>query len=160
MVKTIFDHLSDLISTYNQKEETIAIYISFKKAFDTVNHGLLIKKLSTFNFHTDTCLLLKSYLPQRKQCTFVNACTSEDEEISYGVPQRIVLGPKLFLMFINNLVLNILHCKFVLYAEDIVMFKSIGKDLANADIDLFKRDLAAIEFWCLKDELTINIKKK
>ena len=89
----------------------------------------------------------------------MNACTSEDEEISYGVPQRSVLGPKLFLMFINDLVLNILHCKFFLYADDIVMFKSIGKDSANADIDLFKRDLAAIEFWCLKNELTINIKK-
>ena len=88
----------------------------------------------------------------------MNACTSEDEEISYGVSQRSVLGPKLFLMFINDLVLNILHCKFFLYADDIVMFKSIGKDSANADIDLFKRDLAAIEFWCLKNELTINIK--
>ena len=78
----------------------------------------------------------------------MNACTSEDKEISYGVQQGSVLGPKLFLMFINDLVLNILHCKFFRYADDIVMFKSIGKDSANADIDLFKQDLAAIEFCC------------
>ena len=60
---------------------------------------------------------------------------------------------------INDLVLNIHHCKFFLYADDIVMFKSIGKNSVNNDIDLFKRDLAAIEYWCLKNELTFNIKK-
>ena len=90
----------------------------------------------------------------------MNACTSDDQEISYGVPQGSVLSPKLFLFFINDLVLNIHHCKFFLYADDIVMFKSIGKHSAKADIDMSKRDLAAIEFWCLKNELTINIKKK
>ena len=91
--QTIFDYLSDLTNTYNKKEETIAIYIDFKKAFDAVNHSLLIKKLSMFNFRANTCLLLKSYLTRRKQCTFVNACTSEDQEISYGVPQGSILGP-------------------------------------------------------------------
>ena len=66
----------------------------------------------------------------------------------------------MFLLFINDLVLNIHHCKFFLYADDIVMFKSIGKHSAKTDIDLFKRDLAAIEYWCLKNELTININNK
>ena len=62
-------------------------------------------------------------------------------------------------MFINDLVYNIRHCKYFLYADDIVMFKKLDKGNVLLDIDLFKQDIKAIETWCLQNELTINIKK-
>ena len=57
--------MSDLVNTYNRKEETLAIYIDFKKAFNTVNHKMLIDKLSSFNFNAESCQLLESYLSNR-----------------------------------------------------------------------------------------------
>ena len=69
----------------------------------------------------ETCQLIKSYLTKRTQSTFVNGCTSDQRLLSYGVPQGSVLGPKLFLMFVNDLVYNIQHCKYFLYADDILM---------------------------------------
>ena len=158
-IQTVFDFTTDLLYSYNEQLDTIAIYIDFKKAFDTVNHDLLIKKLSNFNFGENTCQLIKSYLQNRSQSTFINGCTSENNPISFGVPQGSVLGPKLFLIFINDLVSKIHHCKYFLYADDIVMYKKIGNPLPLHDIGLFKQDLKSIETWCLQNELTINIKK-
>ena len=158
-IQTVFDFANDLINSYNDDCETIAIYIDFKKAFDTVNHNLLLGKLTSFNFDESTCLLLKSYLTHRSQMTFINGNTSGSNNISYGVPQGSVLGPKLFLIFINDLVKNIQNSKYFLYADDIVMFKRLTKDNTNEDLVLFKQDIKAVETWCLINELTINIKK-
>ena len=135
------------------------IYIDFKKAFDTVNHHLLLSKLPNFKFGNSVCALLKSYLAGRSQSTFVNGKTSNESTITYGVPQGSVLGPKLFLIFINDLVLQNCHCKYYLYADDIVMFKRLDKENVIQDMDLFNQDLKSIEKWCLRNELTINIKK-
>ena len=69
--QTIFDHTRDLLHTYNQDDETIAIYIDFKKAFDAVNHEKLIEKFKRYNFDTNLIKLLASFLQNRNQCTCV-----------------------------------------------------------------------------------------
>ena len=62
-------------------------------------------------------------------------------------------------MYINDLVVNINHCKYFLYADDVVMYKSLGIFSKNEDIKAFKKDIASIERWCLRNELTINIER-
>ena len=158
-IQTVFDFTTELTNFYNDHFDTIAIYIDFKKAFDTVNHNLLIEKLTSFNFGNNIRLLLKSYLSDRSQATFLNGYTSHETNITYGVPQGSVLGPKLFLIFINDLVHIIQHSKYFLYADDIVMYKKLNNSNVQQDVELFNQDIKAIELWCLKNELTINIKK-
>ena len=158
-IQTIFDYLSELTKAYNNNLDTIAVYIDFKKAFDTVNHKILLDKLKTFNFDNSTSKILKSYLTNRLQSTFISGNTSEEGLITYGVPQGSVLGPKLFLMFINDLTTCIKNCKYFLYADDIVMFKTLDSQQGAHDLRLFQDDILAIENWCLQNELTINIKK-
>ena len=79
--------------------------------------------------------------------------------ITYGVPQGSVLGPKLFLLYINNLTQSIKHCKYYLYADDIVILKSLRQDSVVNDLTKFKQDIENVYTWCVENELTINIKK-
>ena len=81
--------------------------------------------------------------------------------VTYGVPQGSVLGPTLFLLYLNDLVKVIEHCDFYMYADDIVLYKRIRTDNNNVDedIELFKYDVQRVAEWCVANELTINIKK-
>ena len=85
--QTILDNTTNLIKIYNQEEETIAIYIDFKKAIDTVNHEKLIAKFKKYKFDNNLVKLLASYLSDRKQCTCLDGVCSEEANITYGVPQ-------------------------------------------------------------------------
>ena len=158
-IKTIFSFTSELTQIYNCDKDTIALYIDFKKAFDTVNHTKLIKKCKSFNFDENLIKLLSSYLTQRKQSTCMNGECSEPLTITYGVPQGSVLGPKLFLLYINDLTHVIQNCKFFLYADDIVLFKEMDKNQVARSFTLLQEDVTAVANWCKVNELTINLSK-
>ena len=127
------------------------------KAFDTVNHQLLIKKLKKYGISGKFLAWIDNYLTDRKQCTVANNIVSSNENVVCGVPQGSVLGPLLFLVYINDISTAITNSKISMYADDTVVYISHAD--VNLSIPLLQSDLNRVYTWCNSNKLTINCKK-
>ena len=155
--KTCANFTEDLYKANNNNQTTIAVYIDAMKAFDTVNHQILIRKLQKFGINGALLKWFKNYLSNRKQCTIANNIVSSSRDITYGVPQGSVLGPLLFLIYVNDISSIIRNSKISMYADDTVIYLS-HSDLKIA-IALIQSDLNDLYAWCNRNKLTINCKK-
>ena len=132
----------------NNSLVTYSIFLDYKKAFDTVSHSILLNKLTLVGLNTRTCNWFKSYLTNRKQRVCINGTLSSLETITYGVPQGSVLGPLLFLVYINDLPKAIPCCSTTLYADNAVISCTDYRVMKNALVNLSK--------WCKNNSLTPN----
>ena len=112
---------------------TGVLFLDLKKAFDTVNHDILIKKLKHYGVDNRELLWFKSYLANRSQTVNVNSTLSDFQPINIGIPQGSILGPLLFIIFVNCLPCAVDECKTVMYADDTsLMYKAKNaSDLQN-----------------------------
>ena len=133
------------------------VFVDFQKAFDTVNHNILIKKLSFFGINGKIKEWVESYLSNRKQFVSILGYDSRPQQVEHGVPQGSVLGPLLFLLYINDLYRSIKYSKTYHFADD--------TNLLNINSSIFKikyqlnRDLKALHRWLLANKISLNAAK-
>ena len=156
-VSTVANFTDNLYTAINNNKFSLATFIDFSKAFDTVNHDILIKKLGKLGIRGKNQNLIKNYLENRLQKTVVNDIESDFNNISCGVPQGSVLGPLLFLIYVNDLCNAITRCCTYLYADDTVLIAN-ESSIYTAHRNL-QHDLGNVTNWCKGNKLSINVKK-
>ena len=128
-----------------------------KKAFDTVDHALLLTKLRNYGIRGDEHSWFTSYLTDRTQSVSLENVTSDSMDISYGVPQGSILGPLLFTLYINDLPSVTKTCKAILYADDTaIIYSEKQKEQIEKHLN---DDMAIVKTWLDENKLTLNVKK-
>ena len=133
------------------------VALDFRKAFDVMNHEILCAKLKMYGCNDVAVKFFKFYLDGRCQRVIISNITSDSSAIDHGVPQGSILGPLLFVIFINDLAV---HCKYssvFKYADDTSLCAH-GKSLDDIQTSL-SHDLLCIEKWCEVNKFAINISK-
>ena len=156
-VDTIVRFTEDLYQNINNGLTSIAVYIDLRKAFDTVNHILLLNKLRNLGVIGTNLDWIENYLENRTQTTLANNICSQKAAIKCGVPQGSVLGPLLFLIYVNDMKSILQHSKHYLYADDTVIYCS-GDNVEDV-VNKLQTDLTRYETWCKGNKLTVNTKK-
>ena len=151
--------VTSVIKSLNASNQIMGIFIDFSKAFDTIKHDILLKKLNHYGIRGIALELINSYLCNRKQYVYYdNQCYSDLTDISVGVPQGSVLGPLFFIVYVND----IINCmdssiKFVMFADDTNIFVS-----AKTSEELYLKANALLNnlrYYIDANYLHINLKK-
>lgn len=147
-----------IYESWEESCDAIGIFCDLSKAFDCVDHGTLILKLEHYGLSSNALSLMASYLSDRLQTVVVNGTQSNGAVVKLGVPQGSILGPFLFLVYINDLpsiVVNL--CNIVLFADDTsLIFKVNRKSTNYAEIN---STLAEVLNWFTINNLLLNAKK-
>ena len=144
-------------NTLDNKRFGCGIFIDLQKAFDTVNHKILLSKLEHYGVRGCALEWFRSYLSNRKQYVSVNGSNSNLLSITCGVPQGSVLGPLLFLIYINDLPNASKKLCFYLFADDTNIYCE-SKDLSCL-IKTVNKELRSIKKWLDANKLSLNIGK-
>ena len=149
----------DIFEALDDSEITLLVLLDFSKAFDTVNHKLLLAKLDILGFQSNVCGWVRSYLSGRSQMVKTDTEESEWEEIKNGVPQGSILGPLLFTILVSDMRMTIWNGSYLTYADDTNLYWETPADMVNNSISDANTVLNNISNYCVNNRLVLNVGK-
>ena len=147
----------DTLKAFDDNKITIAVFLDLTKAFDCVNHEILEKKLKYYGIDNIALNWIKTFLNSREQVTKFNAMMSNVRITNIGVPQGSILGPLLFLIYVNDLCTINISGDLLLFADDANHYES-GDDFFSL-LNTINNNLSVISQWFLANKLAINLIK-
>ena len=148
-----------ILFNLDQNEVTGMVFVDFRKAFDVIDHHVLLKKLELYRVSDVAVSWFKSYLSDRYQFVSLEGKSSECLPLKKGVPQGSVLGPVLFLPFVNDLPLHLPNSSIDMFADDTTISACTHYwDISSLN-DGLNSDLDALDEWSLQNKMVINTRK-
>ena len=143
-----------ILSFMDNVDTPIGIFLDLSKAFDTLNHNILLHKLKHYGLSKNSTGLIRNYLENRTHYVNFDNVNSDHQKISTGVPQGSILGPLLFLIYVNDLHNSSKLFQCILFADDTTLLtkKGINNNLIN-------RELCKISIWFKVIKLSLNVPK-
>jgi hypothetical protein len=152
----IIELVGDIMKAYDREESMLAVFVDLSKAFDTIDHSILINKLERYGIRGIALKWFQNYLNNRSQFVSYNGITSKTGSLAYGVPQGSVLGPLLFIIYTNDLPFcSTSGC--ILFADDTTIYRT-GKDIDKL-YNTLQNDIDQLCEWFRSNRLSLNAGK-
>ena len=154
---SIAELTDELLTNVNKGLTSLAAFIDLRKAFDTVDHNILLQKLECYGILNVNLSWCTNYLMNRSQRTLANGSMSSAQNVKCGVPQGSILGPLFFILYVNDVYAAVKVSKLQLYADDTVIY-SAGRSSEEATRKL-QPSMNQFSVWCKANKLSLNATK-
>lgn len=155
--QAVLEFITDTVESLENNCSTLGVFLDLSKAFDTINHTILLDKLYFYGIRGVVHEWIKSYLSNRSQYVSYGGQKSATKPTMCGVPQGSILGPLLFIIYTNDLPNCLNSAKSVIFADDTTVYQS-SKDIKELYINM-NRELDSLSDWFRANKLSLNVSK-
>ena len=156
-IHAITEFSNVVTKSFESNRSVLSVFLDLSKAFDTIDHNILLSKLHFYGIRGIALDWFRSYLHNRQHLVSFNGILSHARTIEYGVPQGSVLGPLLFVLYINDLPNSLSNAKSIMFADDTTVYLT-GSDI-NELYNNMSGDLNNLSIWFKTNKLSLNLKK-